>query len=430
MNTLVLKINRLFKTGFFHVFGSNIANNLISFFTNVFLVNILTKSEYGIFISAWNIYSIAILANGLGMNSGLLQLCSENSKDERLNKAIFKYAFNIGMAFDLIIVIVLLGIGSFVNLSVKGSNFVLCLLSFLPLFQLPYILAVSYLRAQKQNEAFSYLSMFNTVAILVFTVLGALLFKEKGMVIGYYIAYFVSILYLLKILHKDLIFNNCTLEKEERKSILSISTVSMFNNGISELMYLLDIFVLGIVLAKDTVLASYKVSTTIPSALTFVTIAIVTYVYPYFAEHRLDCKWCLEKYKKLLFYVGSLNGTISLIMFVGAPYIITLLYGEKYSDAVIIFQILSINYFFSGTFRILAGNILVTQRELKFNFWVAILSGIINIIADVILIQNLGSIGAALATVLIVLMTGLANTIYLFYVFKRNIKKENDNDKL
>ena len=80
--------------------------------------------------------------------------------------------------------------------------------------------------------------------------------------------------------------------------------------------------------------------------------------------------------------MGSLNLVISVLLFAFAPVIIRLLYGEQYMDSVYIFRILSINYFFSGTFRIISGNLLVTQRKLKFNFFVALVSGTINAIAD------------------------------------------------
>ena len=39
---------KLFSTGFFHIFGSNVINKILSFASGILLVRILTKSEYGI----------------------------------------------------------------------------------------------------------------------------------------------------------------------------------------------------------------------------------------------------------------------------------------------------------------------------------------------------------------------------------------------
>ena len=216
------------------------------------------------------------------------------------------------------------------------------------------------------------------------------------------------------------IFQKCEPSNlEEKRTLLSISVVSMCNNGLSQLMYLLDVFVLGVVAANENILASYKVATTIPAALSFIPVSIITYIYPYFAEHRKDGKWCLERYKQVLKGVAMMNFLISTILFVLAPFIIHIMYGKEYLDAVPVFRILSMNYFFSGTFRVISGNLLVTQRKLKFNLFVALVSGIINALSDFYFIQWWGSIGAAVATILVVFVSGVMSTIYLIITFKK-----------
>ena len=86
--------------------------------------------------------------------------------------------------------------------------------------------------------------------------------------------------------------------------------------------------------------------------------------------------------------MGGLNLVIILPLFILAPSIIRVFYGSNYQDAIFIFRILLINFFVSGTFRILSGNLLVTQRQLKFNFYVALFSGVVNTIGNFILIPK------------------------------------------
>ena len=241
------------------------------------------------------------------------------------------------------------------------------------------------------------------------------------MVLGYYFAYLVTILVAYYYMEVRFITGTKTLEKKDKKALFSISIVSMCNNGLAQLMYLLDVFVLGIVAADESILASYKVATIIPSALTFIPLSLMTYLYPYFAEHRLDGKWCIRNYVRILIMLGSFNIMLSFVLFLMAPLIIDILYGNIYLDAVPIFRILSVNYFFSGTFRILSGNLIVTQRKLKFNLIVAIVSGIINIVTDFLFIQWWGAIGAAYATVVVVIVSSVMSTIYLLYIFKQNL---------
>ena len=102
------------------------------------------------------------------------------------------------------------------------------------------------------------------------------------------------------------------------------------------------------------------------------------------------------------------------------------MFGAQYLDAVPVFRILSLNYFISGTFRILSGNLLVTQRKLKFNLFVAVVSSAVNIIANFLFIQWWGAIGAAIATVLVVVISSILSTTYLIITFKRNCHTEEE----
>ena len=84
-----------------------------------------------------------------------------------------------------------------------------------------------------------------------------------------------------------------------------------------------------------------------------------------------------------------------------------------YLDAVLPFQILCASYIFSGTFRIVSGNLLVTQRKLKFNLFMAVFSSAMNTVLNVFMIRVWSSVGAALATFVTALITSILSTAYL-----------------
>ena len=421
------KISILFKTGFFHIFGSSVINKIISFLSSIILVHILTKSEYGVFTYAWNIYSLILLLNGFGIESAILQLCSEQSGNKSYEHKICNYGTRFGIKFNILLAILTIVVAAFFPLKLPGSDKILYLLSLLPMSQLLLGIILNILRSQKRNQDYAKLSTINTILILIGSTFGAVWLREKGMALGYYVAYTVSFLigrlYMkVELLHqKENMINT-----KEKKTILSIAFISMCNNGLSQLLYLLDIFILGIVDPQETVLASYKVSTMIPTALTFIPLSLITYLYPYFAQHNKDGEWCLKKYKQVVMGLGMINLLIATFLLLFSPYIILIFFGKEYLDAVTIFRILAINYFFSGTFRVLSGNLLVTQRKLKFNLIIATISGLINIIADFLFIQWWGAIGAAYANTLVVIISGTVSTIYLIYTFK-HLKTTNEN---
>ena len=75
-------------------------------------------------------------------------------------------------------------------------------------------------------------------------------------------------------------------------------------------------------------------------------------------------------------------------------------------------------YIVAGSFRAPAGNILASIKKVKVNFYNAIITGIANIILDVILIYKYGSNGAAVATVLVFIITSIISNTYLFRYLK------------
>ena len=417
MEKALAKIKTLFKTGFFHIFGSSVINKVIAFLSSVVLVRILTKVEYGAFTYAWNIYGMVFILNGMGIESGMLQLASEHSGDIGYTDKVSSFGTKFGLQFNCILAVILLAAGLFAPLKIEAGRPLLCALCVLPIFQLLYNLTTVYLRVQKRNREYAKLQVANTALVFVVSAGCAFLLREMGLVVGHYIACIAAYLIGHLAFRVRLFDRNAEGIGDEKRPLLRISFISMLNNGLSQLMYLLDLFVLGIVDPQETILASYTVATMIPTALTFIPLPLIIYLYPYFAEHRDDGKWCLDRYRKILLGLGGFNLLLSAMLFAAAPLIVRIVFGEQYMDAVPVFRLLAINYFFSGTFRTLSGNLLVTQRKLRFNLFVAVVSSLINVIADYFFIQWWGSMGAALATVLVVLVSGLLSTSFLIYTF-------------
>lgn len=419
MKSIFSKLKTLLRTGFFHVFGSSTINKIITFLSSVVLIRILSKNEYGVFTYAWNIYNIVLLFNGMGMDSAILQMCSEKSGDEGFVRRICNYGARFGIAFNVLLTLAMIGIAIFFPVTIDGSREMLLFLCLLPMIQLLFNLSTGYLRSQKRNQDFAMLSTVNTILVFLVSAGAALIFRAKGMVLGYYIAYAVSVLLGAFKMRIRLFSKAEQPEKQDRKSLLAIGAVSMCNNGLSQLLYLLGVFVLGVVVADEAVLASYDAATKIPAALSFIPLALVTYLYPFFAQHRDNGKWCLKRYKQVVLGLGAMNLAISLVLVLGAPLIVKLLYGTEYADCVPVFRILSANYFISGTFRVLSGNLLVTQRKLGFNLLVAGVSGVMNIVLDFLFISWWGSMGAAIATVCVTLLSAIMSTVYLIYTFRK-----------
>lgn len=408
---------KLADTGFFHVFGSSVINKIISFASGIILVRILTKADYGVYTYANTVLGFCMMLNGFGMSSAVLQVCSEKSDGEaRLH--VYEYGLGLGAKVNIALGGLVILIALLVPLKIEGANRYLALMCLMPLLSFIPDLQKTYLRAELRNAEYAYANTFSAAAIFVLSVILTLLVQASGLIFAQYIAFVVTALLLRKRFGVPLGVKS-EISAEDRRSLVGIGGISMVNNGLSSLMYHLDIFVLGLVIANENVIAAYKVATTIPTALEFIPTSVVIYVYPYFSRNRDDRPWLLSNFKKLVVALGSVNLLIAAGLYILAPFLISLIFGKQYIDAVSPFRILVVSYFFAGTFRIISGNLLITQRKLKFNTFVAVLSSAMNTIMNVFFINAWQSNGAAAATLTTAVVTGILDTVYLLRTFNK-----------
>lgn len=403
------------KSGFFHIFGANALNRVIIFISGVILVRVISKTAYGIYTYTNNILQFFLLFSGFGIVSAILQVSSENSRNADKSDSIYSFGFKFGVLVNIILSLIVIIFALFVPLKIEGSNQLLLLMSIYPVFTIVIDLIKIFFRYKKKNKSFSYSTSINTISVLAFSILGAIILQEKGLVIFRYIGVFLSIV-LSIILFKfpiRMIFKKIKLSKEDRKDLFKISSISMANNATSHLVYLIDIFVIGILITNEEVIASYKVSTIIPNAMIFIPMSLMVFFYPVFAENKDNLLFVKRTYRKIILYFGLLNLSIVGISLLLSEYIILLIFGNPYLDSVAIFRVLLIGYFITSTFRTISGTILLTQRKLLFNLIMGISEGVLNVVINILLIPSMGAMGAAIASVSVVAVTSVISYLYL-----------------
>lgn len=415
----LLGIRKLISTGFLYIFGANTLNQVLSFLSGIVLVRVLTKSDYGCFSNAFSIYQFFLLASGLGIASGILQLCSENSDSPELSDKIYRFGCSFGIKVNVVLTIVIFLVGAFVPISMEGTNELLIAFCALPIFTLIYEMSIAKLRGDIRAKEYSCANIINVTLYCALSVVGAILYKSKGLIYGRYLAYILTIIVVATKFGVRPYLTNEIIDKKIKKSLFKISFISAVNNGLTTVFNILEVFILGAVLADSTVTASYKVASTIPTALNFVPAAFAVYVYPYFAKHINDKSWVKKNFSLSILGLGITNLFIAAILFTIAEPLVTIVFGTQYADSVTLFRILVLGYFIGGTFRTLSGNLLVSQRKLTYNTGVAVIGCIISIIANVLLIPNYGSMGAAFAHIIVLVITGILNTGGMIYFLNR-----------
>lgn len=412
-------LKKALKKGLLQIFSASFINKIIQFGISMLLVRILSVSLYGKFMYAQNILNILLLVDGLGMVSGSLQYCSMEKAEER-KLSYFKYAVKIGSIFNIFLAVSIMIYATFFKLPIKGSTEILLYMSLIPLMTIFFNEIQIFLRTEFRNNEFSSLTVINTLLYFLGNIVLGKYFSIKGIIIGRYIAYIVSIIIgIYFIRHQLKKFIEVGYPKlKERIDFLKYSIVCCITNVMSQLLYLMDVFFVGLIIKNSNVVASYSAAVQIPFNLTFIPTAIITFAYPYFARHWNDKKWIKDKYKILVKYLFILNVIITIGLIILAPYIIRIVFTKKYLDAVTNFRILSIGYLIAGTFRIPIGNILSSMKLVKVNFYNSLVTGIVNILLNVVLISKFGSLGASLATVSVYILSSIISNLYFIKYVK------------
>jgi polysaccharide biosynthesis protein len=422
MGQIIKKIKFGYKTGFFHIFSSNILNKIMIFAGGIFLVRILNKQDFGLYSYSQNLLEIFLLINGFGITEGLLQYGSKTRKRIKKEKYV-KYSLKIGLLSNIFIFLLLILFLIFGKLKIYEAKKILLMMSLLPIFNTFFSIIQIKLRIELKNREMAKISNVNTFLNILGMLIGAYFYGLYGLIIGKYVGIILSIFYSFRYIKYTFIRWKKieALSQEKKKDIQKFSFIALINNSISQILYIIDIFLIGYLIADKLILASYKIATLIPVALNFIPISVMIYIYPYFAQNSNDIKWIRENYTNLLKYSFFINIFISFILVLFSKTIIRFVFGENYLDAQLPFIILSVGYFFSATLRIPSGNIINAIGKIKFNFYNTLISGIVNIILDIYLIKKIGSVGASYATLLVFIISGIIGNIFLFkYLYSKN----------
>ncbi|MDD7513313.1 MAG: oligosaccharide flippase family protein [Clostridiales bacterium] len=424
-NLLKQGINKLFSTGFFHIFGSNVINKILGFISSVFIVRLLSKYDYGIYTSGLNIFSFFMMLSCIGMISGVLQLCSENARNLDKNYSIYSYGSRIGILFNVFLGLIILLSSVVFTFPIKGTEQILMMLALIPVFEGTIEFQKTYFRSRLENKSFSYANTINSFFVVLCSVVGAFIYEVNGLIIGRYLAAFITIAIIKIYLKGPIAVKSAHIEKDDKEALWKISLISMINGGLSQLLYLVDIFFIGLLVKDSVAVADYKIAIIIPTALAFIPASICIYIYPYFSLNKDNKEWVAKYYKLTMILMGGLNLFISIFLIVFAPIIIKILFGDQYMSSIGMFRISAASYFFLGTFRTISGNLLVTQRKLKFNLIASIITGVANVLSNYVLINIMGAQGAAWTTLFVSCLSGCALTGYMIYVINNIDSKDN-----
>jgi len=185
----------------------------------------------------------------------------------------------------------------------------------------------------------------------------------------------------------------------------------------------IDAILLGI-MESEQAIGLYNAANQIVLALGIIPVVLVKAVLPRFASLH-EQKAVLRKFFGRIFWAALLlGGVISLAIFISAPLIIQMLYGEEFAKSVPALQLL-IWSFFIISFSTITSFFVIAMNRQAFVMKAAGVAALINIILNLILIPLYSFIGAAIANIATQLLLFI-----MYYVRARILLKGGGTSKL
>ncbi len=276
-------ISLLKERGFFHIFSSTMLNKIVQFCSGIFLVRVLSKSDFGLFSYAQNILAFFLMTNGFGMTISFLQFGSKSTCEKEKNR-ILKFTYTVSVLSSILIAFMVIIYSKAGAFKIQEARVYFSMMCLYPLTNILIELIQLKNRVDFKNKEVALQSNINAISSLSLMVIGGWSLGVKGVIAGKYLGNIIALFYGVRYIKEFLIGYSQigNLGKDIKKKIWKFSLLSLINNSTSKLLIILDIFFVGMIVGDQLVLASYKTATLIPFALTFIPHTFMSFLYPYF----------------------------------------------------------------------------------------------------------------------------------------------------
>ena len=379
---------------------------VFGFINNIVIIRKLSTKEYGIF-------SIALMFVGLITTFGFSWSSSsilyyggrEKAKTGSINKTF--WARNIIIVISLVVTTIL-----FVLFRNQINVYIGLNVSFLILIWLYVSVAEDYLNQYfltvKKQLMSSILSITAKVIylllILIFT------FDVKTLIVINIISHATVLLYIFGINKEDV--GKYEFDKNWFKEVLNFSLWQLFGFSGLYLINFGDIAVIKHFMTTEDVAiynAAYKLFNAIANFAYVISSFYAGSISQYFAKN--ESGKIKQFFYKERFFIFGLSTIAHLVVMVFSRYIIITLYGDRYADSVVIFNILMVGSIFRylTVFYMLYYN---TNNKHKLQQTINIFVAILNVGLDIVFIQLFGLIGPAIATTIAIVSGFIFSFLY------------------
>jgi len=411
-----LNIFRQFQQkGFFHLLSANVLIQIVAFASQLFVAGILAPDDMGRIKIIQTYLSVFSIIAGMGFNTSVLKLCSENRSLEN-KKLLFQYA----LFFTIISTVSLYFIVLILNLSGVFSNDKI-IKWLIPLGLFPiisnsvFMVFVSYFQAIKNIKLISKLTISNKLISITGIILLTYLLGIKGYYLAYNLSFILMLLVSFRVYGSTLNAETFSIKNFSQFSTLwKYAKSSMFANLFSEMSAYVDIILLSFFIKDMQQIGYYSFALTITVILRLFPGTVQQIASPYFsslANQKADFIQAFERYNRLLYIGVTLSLVVVLII---TPFFTHWIFKGKYDESMLYFPFLAIGWSLRQLTQLQSGAIFGSGK-IQYNAYVSLISLLFNIISISISLYFFGLMGAAYASII----NGLVFMVCSWYFYKK-----------
>ena len=404
-------LSNFFKQSGIWIASSFFVSKIAAFLLTLFMARILSKEDLGWVMYGLNYLGFFIPFVGFGSSHGALRYAAIEKENVEKQK-IIAYSFSYGLIFNILLSLIMLVL-AFVIFG-NGNQLLIVSLFMIRLFGVFLIdQAKSEVRGFHNNKKFGQIEIYSNILLLVSAVFSAYFFGVKGYIFSLCLSPFVVLFF-----HRFRIsFDRTQFKNFTEKSFWKFCVTMAFTNQVSELIFLLDVFFIGIFLDNSAV-AHYRIYSIIPFNLFFLAALFFQTAYPKLCENHQNNQYQLQ----FLFNFWKLMVPITILIFAvsyfGAEYILTL-FGNDYAENTKVFKILIVASISVLLLRTPFGYLLASKGKSIYNLIAALISILSLLVLIKPTISNFGIEGVAWLSLVNLFFIGIFQMISYFYLVYR-----------
>lgn len=397
MERLTVLFLKLKEKGFFHLIISNYSVQFIVFGSSLLVAKIMSPTDVGIIKTIETFANMAIVFGGGGVIFAILKVIPEH-KDSAIRRFSLMFSLRYASIFSLAI-FVFFNLLGYLGL-ISGDEILVYWFhqySFIIVPSVITMLLIRYYQAIDQFKRIStvilYLKLLSAVFVLSFTYF----YFIRGYVLSMVITTVLATLVLLFDLRKELVVKTISERQLEiRKKIIGLSKTAFIAQVIDQLKLHSGFLIASYVILDKAMFGHYAFALILVQGINIVASSVQQFIIPKMSETSGDLNLFFQKFK---LFEKRFN-LIAVLIFIGAqlflPIIVSLVFGDKYEEAMIILRIMLVGWLIEA-FYALKGVVFLSLGKMKFITFASLTIFLISVPVIYFLNATYGALGAAFA---------------------------------